>query len=138
MTTTRTMSLGKFLTLGAGAALIAFASHTAHAITPTGDQAGPVPRSTKPVNFTPPTEASAAAPLELISGTIAAIDRAKKTMTVAGTALTWHNAKLRVFGANGVGMTDRELTPGMRVRFALEPGSKEGRAVVLIYVDAQP
>lgn len=133
----KTATSGRQLTLGAVITAIALASLGAHAITPTGDKAGPVPRATKPAHFAPPTT-SVAATLELVSGTITAIDRAKKSMTVAGTALTWHNARLRVFGANGVAMSEHDLAPGARVRFAFEPGNKESRVIVLVYVDAQP
>lgn len=90
--------------------------------------AGP-PRNVAPA---PP---AASPSVELIAGTIAAVDRAKRTMTVSGTQLGWHPTSLRVFSAGGSRLSAHELRPGLRIRFALEPGTGTARRVVLIYVE---
>lgn len=107
----------------------------AGAVVPVGVRGGAVPHGAA----RPPTAAAATAPtLDLVAGTLVSVDASKKTMKVGEESLTWQSAKLRVFGAAGNRMTENDLKAGAKVRFALEPGVKDGRQVVLVYVDGRP
>ncbi len=94
----------------------------------------PAPNSKSPP-ATLPAAAAAEAPT-LISGQVSAIDRARRTVTISGRKVEWHGARLQVFRSAGGRASLDALQPGTRVRFALEPGSGEGRKIVLVYIEA--
>ena len=73
--------------------------------------------------------------IDLISGVVSSVDLLNKTMTISGNTLLWHPTQLQVFAPNGSRASERDVQPGRRVRFALEPGASAARRVVLIYVD---
>jgi hypothetical protein len=119
----------------AALAMAAWTAAPAHAVM-VANLPHPVPaRETPRVVPTAP----AAPTLELIAGTISAVDSKARTVTVAGSALSLHPTQLRVFAPNGVRMGESDLAPGMRVRFAVakDPRAKAASVVVLIYVDAR-
>ena len=87
----------------------------------------------------PPPAATASASAEaptLIEGQVTAVDHVRRTMTINGRQVDWHGSKLQVFRAQGGRAGPEAVQPGARVRFALEPGSGEGRKIVLVYLQA--
>ena len=125
----RSTLFGGLLCLGAGLAA------PAHAVTPIGAPARSAP-GTAP-SASPPAAAAVAPSLDLIGGTIAAVDPGRSTITIAGAALVLHPTQLRVFNADGAVRGSGDLRPGAQIRFALEPGVTEPRRVVLIYLDGR-
>jgi hypothetical protein len=79
--------------------------------------------------------AAASTALTLIEGQVSSLNRAKGTATIAGREVSLHGGRLQVFFARGGRASLADLRPGSRVRFALEPGSGEGRKIVLIYIE---
>ena len=87
----------------------------------------------------PPPAATASASADaptLIEGHVTAVDRVHRTMTVNGRQVEWHASKLQLFHAQGGRVGPDAVQPGARVRFALAPGSGEGRKIVLVYLEA--
>jgi hypothetical protein len=128
--------------LTARAALAALLALQAAVCTPAAAMV--VRKGTAPT--TPPAASGAATPaaatavregLTLIEGQVTAVDRARHTVTIAGREVEWHATGTQVFRAEGGRAGLDALRPGTRVRFALEPGSGEGRKIVLVYVEAQ-
>ena len=102
----------------------------ASAVMMAGGQAATAPRQTP---LAPPMASSPT--IDLISGVVSSVDIPNKTMTISGNTLPWHPTQLQVFAPNGSRASERDVQPGRRVRFALEPGASAVRRVVLIYVD---
>ena len=107
-----------------------------------------------------PTLGAEAATLDLIEGRIEAVDAKAGVIMLAGKPVPLHPTQLRVVAPGGQPLAGvQALSPGMRVRFALEPelrgaalpgvaGSASAgprasaaappRSIVLLYIDAQP
>jgi len=85
-----------------------------------------------------PASAPSATALELIGGTVTAVDAKARTLTVSGRALPWDASRLKVFGPGGQASTIDQVQPGAVVRFALEPGNAAQRRIILVYVDRRP
>jgi|SRR5450755_1340825 hypothetical protein len=81
------------------------------------------------------TSASGTTPsLDLIDGTITAVNKGKRTITVSGMTVAWHPTQLRVY-KGGSRASEHDLIPGTHVRFALDGGTPGQRTIVLVYLD---
>jgi hypothetical protein len=82
-------------------------------------------------------QADAAQSMVLTRGVIGAVDAGKREVTIDGSVVALHPARLRVVGPGGVSEPGiSALRKGMLVRFALDPESKAvHRPIVLIYID---
>lgn len=77
--------------------------------------------------------------LELITGTVTAVDLAKHTVTIGNLVVGVHKHRLKVIGADGLPHGNLSaVRSGARVRFALDPGTREDRRIVAIYIVEQP
>jgi hypothetical protein len=74
--------------------------------------------------------------LTLIEGQVTAVNRARRTLTIAGREVEWHAQGAQVFRSDGGRASLEALQPGNHVRFALEPGNGEGRRIVLVYIES--
>lgn len=101
----------------------------------------PPPTNTAPAaasRASAPHSAPAAPSLDLVQGQIDSIDLPRKTVTIGGKTLALGKVRLHVFYASGRRGSAEALRAGMKVRFALEPGAAEPRAIALIYIDGNP
>ena len=105
----------------------------AGAVMMAGGQAATAPRQTPRA---PPMASSPT--IDLISGIVSSVDIPNRAMTISGNTLLWHPTQLQIFAPNGSRASERDVQPGKRVRFALEPGAGAVKRVVLIYVDERP
>jgi hypothetical protein len=108
---------------------------TAAMVAGQGSAGAPVQRSLTAAPVVPAT----AATVELVGGVIEAVDATRLTLTLRGKPVALHDTRLQVLDAGGhsVGGVS-SLRPGLRIRFALEPGQAPDRRIVLIYIDRQP
>jgi hypothetical protein len=119
------------------AALVALAALQAMPAAATALQKGTAPPAQLPAAraAAPSADASGRAALTLIEGQVTAVNRARRSLTIAGREVEWHAKGAQVFRSNGARSSLEALQPGDHVRFALEPGSGEGRRIVLVYIE---
>ena len=129
---------GAIVVLGA---LLGLPSAQAVAVSgPGGTQA----QARRVVPARPAETGTAVAPLELVRGRIDAVNLASQQLTISGKPVGLVTEQLRVIGPGGhVAASASALRPGMQVRFALEPASKDPkeareakRRIVVIYIDS--
>lgn len=116
------------------------AAHAVAVAGPNGTQA----QARRVVPARPAEAGTAGAALELARGRIDAVNLAAQQLTISGKPVGLATEQLRVIGPGGHGQTSvSALRPGMQVRFALEPASKDPkeareakRRIVVIYIDS--
>lgn len=73
--------------------------------------------------------------LELLAGTITAVDLPRRSFVVNGVTVSWDASQLRIFRPGGMRGSEQDLRSGVRIRFAREPGAGDARRVVLIHLE---